>query len=63
MNQNLSKFKDQERKIIAENSKQRKQAEKKLRDKLEREYWEDFSWSIDRMYDGSDDQPYEPEEK
>lgn len=27
-----------------------------------KEYWADIAWQLDRMYDGSDEQPYEPEE-
>lgn len=56
-------FLNQQHKLVAEASKERKEAEKQRRLQTEREYWEDIRWQEDKMYDGSDSQPYEINER
>ena len=63
MNDTMRRFKERQAKIIADASKERKEQGKARQQAVNREYWDDIAWQIDRMYDGSDEQPYEPEEK
>lgn len=63
LSDNIERFMEQQRKIIAQNSKERKQAEKLRKEMNERDYWKEYWLEADRMSDGSDEQPYEPELK
>lgn len=54
-------FREKQRKIIEAASKERKEAEKLRIVQANREYYNDLDWQRDRLYDGSDEQPYEEE--
>ena len=54
-------FKTQQKKIVWENSQEYKALQKARYDKASRDYWADVRDQEDKMADGSDDQPYEPD--
>lgn len=63
MTTSQSHFKDRQAKILWEKSQEYKDLEKARQNASKRAYYEDIAWQIDRMYDGSDEQPYEPDVK